>query len=488
MNVKPTPQTYTAAPRGVATLRAEGKSLTLATLRQMVPGEELADPEHPGLRVRCVAGDPSHRLVFFYRYRNPAGALRQFEVGVLGTDLTLTGIRAEWEKLRDRVRNGGDPREEAKATRAQVVAKVEAVKAVQKAEALTVERVVERYLVEKVEPSRKIKGAMEARRMLTQLITFATWTAAQKVKAAPGRRRAKLPQGVVDVAKIPAAKFTRETAHNLLLAYGTTAPRAGGMARQELRAAWRYGIDAGFLEAPSPFEKVPGAKSDSLGGGTLKAASKKDRALSAAEAGALLRWMHEPGTYSRTTRDALELTLRTGLRSGEVCGIHTRELVRRDGVLWLDIPGERMKGGKPHSVPLLGAAEEIVVRRTPEKAGFIFPSRDPSKPIEQKVLGVDVYACSGRSEAQAFKHRKVCPVKDWAPHDLRRTARTLLAEMGCPFEVGEALLAHMLPGVAAVYNRADHVQAKIEWLSKLGDHLDGLARGQAQLKLAKVAA
>lgn len=483
-------QTYTEPVRGVSTLRASGKALTLSILRAMVPGDELADPEHPGLRVRCVAADPTPRHVFFYRYRNAASALRQVEVGVLGADLTLTGIRTRWEELRDRVRNGGDPREEAKATRARAVAKVEEVKAAEKVEALTVERVIERYLVERVEPSRKTKGAMECRRMLTQLINLATWSAAQKAKAATGRRRPKLPQGVVDVAKLPAAKFTREKAHDLLLAYGTTAPRAGGMARQELRAAWRYGVDAGFLQAPSPFEKLAGAsgrKGDSFGGAALKSVSKKDRVLSPAESGALLRWMREPGTYSRTARDALELTLRTGLRSGEVCGIHTRELVRRDGVLWLDIPGERMKGGMAHSVPLLGVAEDIVVQRTPEAGGFLFPSKDPSKPIQQKVLGVEVYSCSGRSTAEAYKNRKVCPVAAWAPHDLRRTARTLLAELGCPFEVGEAILAHTLPGVASVYNLADHSQAKVEWLGKLGKHLDGLAKAQAMLKLAVAA-
>ena len=53
---------------------------------------------------------------------------------------------------------------------------------------------------------------------------------------------------------------------------------------------------------------------------------KRQRVLDAEEAGLLLRWMHEPSTYSRSVRDALEIALRTGLRSGEVCGIHTRRL------------------------------------------------------------------------------------------------------------------------------------------------------------------
>lgn len=477
--------------RGLTKLAAAGVTLTEKVLKAMVPGEELADPEHPGLRVRCVAGKPKPRRIFTYRYRNPAGALRQVEVGVLGSEFTLADIRTRWQALQRRVRNGEDPREMEKAETAKKIAAHKAVVQERKVEELTVERVVERYLVEKVEVTRKTKGAQETRRMLTQLINFATWTKGQEVKAASGRRRAQLPKDVKDVAKMPAALFTREMAHDLLLAYGQTARRAGGMARQELRGAWRYAIGAGFLAGPSPFEKVPGAKDDALGGGALVSHSSRDRYLSKAEAGALLRWMAEPNTYSRTVRDALELVLRTGLRSGEVCGIHSSELVRRDGVLWLDIPAERMKGKagkqKPHSVPLVGTAEKLVLAHMPQTPGFLFPSRDPSKPIAQKVLGVDVYACSGRSRASAYKHRKVCPVTNWAPHDLRRTARTLLAELGCPYEVAEAILAHTLPGVAGVYNRAQYDAAKIQWLTALGEHLDQLVTAKASLTVAVAA-
>lgn len=110
--------------------------------------------------------------------------------------------------------------------------------------------------------------------------------------------------------------------------------------------------------------------------------------------------------------------------------------------------------------------------RAASGGGFLFPARGGDRAIEQKVLGVEVYAHAGRSKATVYATKKVCPVKDWAPHDLRRTARTLLAEMGCPFEVGEAILAHALPGVAAVYNRASHDAARIEWLSKLNARLD----------------
>jgi chromosome condensin MukBEF MukE localization factor len=130
----------------------------------MAPGDELADPEHPGLRVRCVslktrdaAGKPMNQAVFFYRYRNAAGALRQVQIGVFG-HMTLTTIRSEWQRLKAEVRSGGDPREATKQADAQVVADRQAKLEAEKVQALTVGLVVERYLAERVEPTRKAKG------------------------------------------------------------------------------------------------------------------------------------------------------------------------------------------------------------------------------------------------------------------------------------------------------------------------------------------
>ena len=286
-----------------------GGSLTAAIIKAMQAGDELADPEHPGLRVRCISlkpkgssGKPVIQSVFFYRYRNTSGALRQVEIGVMG-DKTLTTIRKEW-RLRAAVRNGNDPREAEKDEKKHVAAKHQA----DMLRILSVMDVVEHYLTEKVEKRRKPKGAAETRRLLMQVIRFGSWIAAQRRKnKAHGRRHALLPKGVGDVADLPAHSFTRVMAHELLRAFGESAPRSGGMARQELRACWRYAIAVGRLDGPSPFEKLEGGRDDDLGGGALVSNSKRDVVLTKDEAGALLRWMAEPGTYSRTVRDALEL-------------------------------------------------------------------------------------------------------------------------------------------------------------------------------------
>lgn len=432
MDVKPIP-------------RRTPEVLTPAIIAAMTPGEERGDAETPGLRVRCLTDGKTK--VFYYRYRDDAGALRQIKIGKLGP-VTLQAARKRVAELKVDRSRGIDPQAEKRARVA--IAKVEREK--RKAKAYTVADAVEDYLSEVVERKRKPKGAAEARRMLERAI------ASNKT--------------------VPVAGFSRLQAHDLIKAVAQTAPRLGQMTRQELRACWEHAISVGRA-TDNPF----------LGRtlGAIPKIEKRQRDLKVEEVGALLRWMNEPGTYSRTVRDALELTLRTGLRTGEVCGIHSGELEYRDGVLWLDIPGTRMKAGRDHQVPLVGRAREIALARLSEAGGYLFPSRNGDKPIDQKVLGVDVYAASGRSTAATYKSRKVCPVKDWAPHDLRRTARTLLSDLGCPYEVGEAILAHRLPGVAGDYNKARHMQARVEWLTRLGEFLDGLMEAKASLTLVKVA-
>lgn len=64
---------------------------------------------------------------------------------------------------------------------------------------------------------------------------------------------------------------------------------------------------------------------------------------------------------------------------------------------------------------------------------------------------------------------------DWTPHDLRRTGRTLLASLGCPSEIAEAILGHAPPGIVAVYNLHRYDAERLEWLTRLSQHLETLS-------------
>src|SRR5207247_237170 len=77
---------------------------------------------------------------------------------------------------------------------------------------------------------------------------------------------------------------------------------------------------------------------------------------------------------------ALKLSLLTGLRAGEVAGIHIAT-----EVLYLDdpekavllIPGERAKNRRPHLVPLSSLARDLVfdAKKLAGESEFLFPAR-----------------------------------------------------------------------------------------------------------------
>ena len=102
----------------------------------------------------------------------------------------------------------------------------------------------------------------------------------------------------------------------------------------------------------------------------------------------------------------------------------------------------------------------------------MFPSHGRSEHIEQKALGVAVWTHHARCELRPHWVRPRLPVAEWSPHDLRRSSRTLLAAMGCPDDVGEALLGHMLPGVQGAYNRHHYDAERVRWIRALAERLE----------------
>jgi integrase len=125
-------------------------------------------------------------------------------------------------------------------------------------------------------------------------------------------------------------------------------------------------------------------------------------------------------TVSRSVRIALQLATLLLQRRNEIAGMALSELNLEQGV-WL-IPGERMKNGLPHLVPLPPRAVELIgealtLARDGRKDAppHVFPSTHRAGPIHPDSL-----THAMRDITQALGLAGI------TPHDLRRTGSTAL--------------------------------------------------------------
>lgn len=175
----------------------------------------------------------------------------------------------------------------------------------------------------------------------------------------------------------------------------------------------------------------------------------RERVLTDDEIRAFWRGLEAVDVYP-TTSMALRLILLTGQRGGEVAGMRWGEL--SDG--WWTLPPERTKNGLEHKVPLVETALDLLdrARNLPRESDYVFTSSHGGglKPITVRSLARSVTRhCEEMGIASRF-----------TPHDLRRTMRTRLAELGIDDVVAEKVLGHQLQGILKVYNRHDYAAEK----------------------------
>jgi len=136
-----------------------------------------------------------------------------------------------------------------------------------------------------------------------------------------------------------------------------------------------------------------------------------------------------------------------------VFSIEWRDLDLESG--WWTIPGEKSKNGLAHRVPLSSAAIRIFesVRerqkksKTKNQSAWVFPARTGGGHL-------------GTVQKSVEKIRERSGVKDFTAHDLRRTAASMMTEMGIPRLTVSKILNHVEPGVTAVYNRHSYDREK----------------------------
>jgi integrase len=163
----------------------------------------------------------------------------------------------------------------------------------------------------------------------------------------------------------------------------------------------------------------------------------------------LPRFMGELAEREGVAARALEFTILTAARSGEVRGARFAE-IDFAGKVWV-VPAERMKSLREHRVPLVPRALAIL-RDMMEQVRRDVPATDISNlPI---FPGTRRHRALADMSLTAVLRRMHCDV---VPHGFRATFRTWAAERtNFPREVVEAALAHVSGDkVEAAYQRGD---------------------------------
>jgi integrase len=146
-----------------------------------------------------------------------------------------------------------------------------------------------------------------------------------------------------------------------------------------------------------------------------------------------------------------------------------RSEIDKDGI-W-EIPAERYKTKRSHALPLSKAALALIEE---QPAGeYVFPSREgtPFSGFAKSKAALDRAILAAMRKA-AKPGEKVKPLPHWTLHDLRRTARTLMARAGVRPDVSERVLGHVIAGVAGVYDRHSYADEKRDALEKLAGLID----------------
>jgi integrase len=209
----------------------------------------------------------------------------------------------------------------------------------------------------------------------------------------------------------------------------------------------------------------------------IKKEAERERALSADE----IKTFWANVTKLPTTpalHIALKLSLVTGQRIGEVCGIAKGELTL-DGPtpVWV-IPRARTKNAEGHRVPLTPLAVALIrealalQKPRPSDEGvvtesqYLFPARAKRDKSHGPIL-------PGAAAVAMFRGRDKLGVDHFRVHDLRRTAATRMAELGISPHTISLILNHVSASkstvTSKVYVQYSYDREKREALEKWGD-------------------
>ncbi|TXH17993.1 MAG: site-specific integrase [Hyphomicrobiaceae bacterium] len=408
---------------------------------------EYFDTAEDGLMLR-VSGEGTKSFAF--RYRRKSDGKRKFVSLGRYPDLSLQAARLAAVKGRIAVAEGGDPASEVQLRRS----------------APTFEGIVDDWAQGHALANRSPRVRADDQSMLKRYVL--PEIGAMKVRDIT-RRELTLMLGKVRTAKDGRKGHVKKGVEPRALTHRPN--RVFQLTRAILRWAHSEGI---ICADPTAGMKRP-----------IKKEAERERTLSLDEIKVFWANVTDLPT-TPALQIAMKLSLVTGQRIGEVCGIAKQELILDEGApVWV-IPRRRTKNSQGHRVPLsplaLGLIHEALKLQSPllhESTGFaespyLFPARAKRDRSHGPIL-------PGAAAVAMFRGRDMLGINDFRVHDLRRTAATHMAELGVSPHTISLILNHVSASkrtvTSKVYVQYSYDREKREaldrWSQFLERHVDG---------------
>jgi integrase len=228
-------------------------------------------------------------------------------------------------------------------------------------------------------------------------------------------------------------QISRRDVIDLLDAMVSRAPTGVNRVQSLLSAVFSFAIDEGLLAAH------PCAR---LRRRTVE--RPRSRVLAESEIKQFW-WSITQSPVSYRSGLCLRLMLMTGMRTAEVAALNRSELVALDddqGAALL-IPGSRIKNRRTLFMPLVGLGLQIVREAAAlSPSQWVFPGKwgDGKRPMSAQSYDAAMRNFCVHHKGTWLQDRPI-------PHDLRRTCRTLMAQIGVSDTVAKAIMNRAPEGV-----------------------------------------
>lgn len=399
---------------------------------------ELRDDQEPGLTFRVT--DKGVRS-WSIRYRNAAGEHRRKLIGPFPA-ISLAKAREEARKIKGTVAGGSD-----------VVAAERLSKAEEKRKRLST-----------------FAGLAEAYFEDAEIGTHRSNAKPKRASTIAEEKRIYEKLVKPEFGEEPLTSITRAEIQTFVTKQTRKASSNGRHCRNIIRQIMSYALRAGLIEA-NPAHDIAVVQPEA-----------RERVITDVELKAIWKACERPQDVDKLAMSsemgiAIRMAAATLQRGGEVIGMEWRE-IDRNAKTWL-IPAVRMKGKRPHLVPLSALAIELLdeAREKIDGKRYVFESSrtEEERPMDRRAL----------SRAM---NRVVTALKidDATPHDLRRTGATNLTSerVGIPRFIVSQVIAHAgdTGGAAAVtgrhYDMNDYLPEKRRALDAWAALLTEIVTGQ----------